>query len=71
MPQGFPFFKTVFGLFTRWGAAGVFILIRDQLRRRVRRSMGKLPHAVATVIGSRSVRVAATVARSVSGFDAG
>jgi transposase len=71
LPQDFPPFKTVFGFFTRWSAAGVFNLIRDQLRRRVRKNMGRSPHAVATVIDSQSVRVAATVPRSTSGYDAG
>nr|WP_307110925.1 IS5 family transposase [Streptomyces demainii] len=71
LPKDFPPFKTVFGFFSRWTAAGVFNLIRDQLRRRIRKSMGKSPHAVAAVIDSQSVRVAATVPKATSGYDAG
>lgn len=71
LPQDYPPFKTVFGFFTRWSAAGIFNLIRDQLRRHIRRTMGTSPHPVAVVIDSQSVRVAATVPRSASGYDAG
>lgn len=71
LPQDYPPFKTVFGFFSRWTAAGVFNLIRDQLRRRIRRAMGTSPHPVAAVINSQSVKVAATVPRSTSGYDAG
>lgn len=61
----------MFGIFTRWSAAGVFDLIRDQLRRCIRRAMGTSPHPVAVVIDSQSVKAAATVLRSTSGYDAG
>jgi transposase len=71
LPQDYPPFKTVFGFYSRWSAAGVFNLIRDQLRRRIRRAMGTSPHPVAAVIDSQSVKVAATVPRSTSGYDAG
>ncbi|MFE7076922.1 IS5 family transposase [Streptomyces sp. NPDC057620] len=71
LPADFPPFKTVLGFFSRWRAAGIFNLIRDQLRRRVRRAMGSSPHPVAVVIDSQSVKVAATVPRSTSGYDAG
>ncbi|MGW6360130.1 IS5 family transposase [Streptomyces sp. NPDC055092] len=71
LPQDYPPFKTVFGFFSRWSATGVFNLIRDQLRRRIRRSMGTFPHPVAVVLDSQSVKVAATVPRSTSGYDAG
>lgn len=71
LPADFPPFQTVFGFFSRWRAAGIFNLIRDQLRRHVRRTMGASPHPVAAVIDSQSVKVAATVPRSTSGYDAG
>lgn len=67
LPGDYPPFKTVFGFFTRWSAPGVFNLIRDQLRRRVRRSTGTSPHVVAAVIDSQSVKVAATVPGATSG----
>lgn len=71
LPSDYPPFKTVFGFFSRWSAAGVFNLVRDQLRRRIRRTMGTSPHPVAAVIDSQSVKVGATVPRSTSGYDAG
>ncbi|UOB08321.1 IS5 family transposase [Streptomyces sp. HP-A2021] len=71
LPADFPPFQTVFGCFSRWRAAGIFNLIRDQLRRQVRRAMRSSPHPVAAVIDSQSVKVAATVPRSTSGFDPG
>ncbi|WP_349307787.1 IS5 family transposase [Streptomyces sp. HNM0645] len=71
LPQDYPPFKTVFGFFSRWSAAGVFNLIRDQLRRRIRRRMGTSPNPVAAVIDSQSVKVAATVPQATSGYDAG
>ncbi|NEA68551.1 IS5 family transposase [Streptomyces sp. SID12488] len=71
LPADFPPFQTVFGFFSRWRAAGIFNLIRDQLRRLVRRVLGTSPHPVAVVIDSQSVKVAATVPRSTSGFDPG
>jgi transposase len=71
LPADFPPFQTVFGFFSRWRAAGIFNLIRDQFRRQVRRAMGASPHPVAAAIDSQSVKVAATVPRSTSGFDPG
>ncbi|MFJ8234074.1 transposase [Streptomyces sp. NPDC094448] len=61
----------MFGFLSRWRAAGVFNLVRGQLRRRVRRAMGTSPHPVAAAIDSQSVKVAATVPRSTSGYDPG
>ncbi|GGS10143.1 hypothetical protein GCM10010252_56590 [Streptomyces aureoverticillatus] len=44
---------------------------RVWLRRRIRRAMGTSPNPVAAVIDSQSVKVAATVPRATSGYDAG
>ena len=44
----------------RWAACGVIGQIRDQLRKRIRREMGKAPGAVATVIDSQSIKAAET-----------
>lgn len=48
----------------RWAAAGVIGQIRDQLRKRIRREMGKAPEAVATVIDSQSIKAAETVGKT-------
>lgn len=55
----------------RWAAAGVVGQIRDQLRKRVRREMGRAPGAVATVIDSQSIKAAETVSKDSRGYDAG
>ena len=55
----------------RWAAAGVIGQIRDALAGRIRRTMGKGPRAVATVIDSQSVKAASTVGRDSRGYDAG
>ncbi|GKQ40714.1 hypothetical protein ALMP_72370 [Streptomyces sp. A012304] len=53
----------------RWAAAGVIGQIRDQLRKRIRRDMGRSPGAVATVIDSQSVKAAETIGRDSRGYD--
>lgn len=45
----------------RWAAVGIVWQIRDQLRKRIRRQMGRAPDAVATVIDSQFVKAAVTV----------
>jgi transposase len=52
-----------------WAAAGVVGQIRDQLRKRIRRQMGRAPGAVATVIDSQSVKAAETVGKDSRGYD--
>lgn len=59
--------RTVYGFRAAVGAVGQ---IRDQVRARVRRRMGRAPRAVATVIDSQSVRAAETVGRDSRGYDA-
>ncbi|GHD25982.1 hypothetical protein GCM10010335_11880 [Streptomyces galbus] len=55
----------------RWAACGGVGHIRDQLRTRMRREMGKAPGAVATVIDPQSVQAASTVGKDSRGYDAG
>lgn len=55
----------------RWVAAGVIGQIRDQLRKRIRREMGRAPGAVATVIDSQPVKAAETVGKDFRVYDAG
>src|SRR5690242_18621195 len=54
----------------RWAAAGVIGQIRDQLRKRIRREMGRAPGAGATVIDSQSVKAAEPVGKESRGYDA-
>lgn len=71
LPKDFPPWRTCYGFMARWAAAGVVGQIRDQLRKRIRREMGKAPGAVATVIDSQSVKAAETVGKDSRGYDAG
>ncbi|MFI1845781.1 transposase [Streptomyces microflavus] len=52
-----------------WAGDGVVGQIRDQLRKRIRREMGRSPGAVATVIDSQSFKAAETVGRDSRGYD--
>ena len=71
LPNDFPPWRTCYGFMARWAAAGVIGQIRDQLRKRIRREMGRAPGAVATVIDSQSVKAADTVGKDSRGYDAG
>ena len=71
LPKDFPPWRTCYGFMARWAAAGVIGQIRDQLRKRIRREMGRAPGAVATVIDSQSVKAADTVGKASRGYDAG
>lgn len=70
LPKDFPPWRTCYNFMARWAAAGVIGQIRDQLRKRVRRDMGRAPGAVATIIDSQSVKAAETVGRDSRGYDA-
>lgn len=70
LPNDFPPWRTCYGFLARWTAAGVVGQIRDQLRKRIRRQMGRAPGAVATIIDSQSVKAAETVGRHSRGYDA-
>lgn len=69
LPKDFPPWRTCYGFMARWAAAGVVGQIRDQLRKRIRRDMGRAPGAVATVIDSQSVKAAETVGKDSRGYD--
>jgi transposase len=68
LPKDFPPWRTCYGFMARWAAAGIVGQIRDQLRKRIRREMGRAPGAVATVIDSQSVKAAETVGRDSRGL---
>ncbi len=67
--QGFPLWWTCYGFMARWAAVGVIGQIRDQLRKRIRREMGRAPGVVATVIDSQSVKAVETVGKDSRGYD--
>jgi transposase len=68
-PSDFPPWRTVYNFFERWARTGVIAAIRDQLRERVRRKMGRCPNAVTLVIDSQSVKAAETVSKATRGYD--
>ena len=70
LPREYPPFQTVYGFYTRWAAAGVVGILRDQLRARIRLAAGGTPNAVAVVIDSQSVKAAETVGAATRGYDA-
>ncbi|MFI6037989.1 transposase [Streptomyces sp. NPDC051315] len=71
LAQGLPALAHVYGFMARWAARGVVGQIRDHLRMRIRREMGRAPGAVATVIDSQSIKPADTVGKDSRGNDAG
>jgi transposase len=71
MPADFPPWRTVFGFFQRWAAAGVVAHIRDHLHQQVRIREGKNPRSVAVILDSQSVKGAETVGAATRGYDAG
>jgi transposase len=71
LPAEFPPVKTVYGIFRRWAAAGVWVRLHDALRDRSRLRAGRRPTPTAAVIDSASVRGADTVPARSRGYDAG
>jgi transposase len=71
LPAEFPPVKTVYGIFRRWAAAGVWVRLHDALRDRTRLHAGRRPTPTAAVIDSASVRGADTVPARSRGYDAG
>jgi transposase len=71
LPAEFPPAKTVYGIFRRWAAAGVWARIHDALRDRARLRAGRQPAPTAAVIDSASIRGADTVPARSRGYDAG
>jgi transposase len=71
LPAEFPPYQTVYGLFRRWAATGVWQQVHDALRDLVRLYAGRDPLPTAAVIDSASVRGADTVPSRSRGYDAG
>ena len=69
VPADFPPWRTVYGLYQRWNAAGVTIALHDALRAQVRLAAGRAAEPTAAVLDSQSVRAAATVPKASRGWD--
>ena len=63
----FPPRSTVFGVFTRWRELGVWDVVHDALRDRIRIRAGRKAEPTAAIIDSQSVRAAETVGSPVAG----
>ena len=69
LPSDFPPWRTVYGIYRRWNAAGATIALHDALRARARQAAGRKAEPTAAVIDSQSVRAAPTVPKPSRGWD--
>jgi putative transposase len=56
LPRDFPPWNTVFVMFKRWSAKGIFEKAHERLRVRHRQDLGKAGRATAAIIDSQSVK---------------
>lgn len=71
LPADFPPAMTVYDVFRRWAAAGVWQRVHDALRDLVRVHAGRNPLPTAAIVDSQTVRGADTVPGAGAGYDAG
>ncbi|MEU0633004.1 transposase [Streptomyces sp. NPDC005989] len=71
LPAGFPPYRRVHAFARRWQATGLLAEFHDRLRDRVREKEGRAVDPTAAIVDSRSLRAAANIPRSTSGWDGG
>ncbi|MEU7169846.1 IS5 family transposase [Streptomyces morookaense] len=71
LPKDFPPFKRVHAFARRWQVTGLLSEFHDRLRDRVRVKEGRKTDPSAAIVDSQSVRAAAGIPRSTSGWDGG
>ncbi|MGC4986994.1 IS5 family transposase [Streptomyces sp. DT193] len=71
LPADFPPYRRVHAFARRWQATGLLAEFHDRLRDRVRDQEGRAVDPTAAIVDSQSVRAAANIPRSTSGWDGG
>ncbi|MEU2339062.1 IS5 family transposase [Streptomyces sp. NPDC013172] len=71
LPADFPPYRRVHAFARRWQVTGLLAELHDRLRDKVRRMEGRAPDPTAAIVDSQSVRAAANIPRSTSGWDGG
>ncbi|MFD7409901.1 transposase [Streptomyces sp. NPDC059866] len=71
LPADFPPYRRVHAFARRWQATSLLAELHDRLRDRVRQKEGREVDPTAAIVDSQSVRAAANVPRSTSGWDGG
>ncbi|MFI1292459.1 IS5 family transposase [Streptomyces sp. NPDC020792] len=71
LPADFPPYRRVHAFARRWQVTGLLAEFHDRLRDRVREKEGRTVDPTAAIVDSQSVRAAANIPRSTSGWDGG
>ncbi|GGX46587.1 hypothetical protein GCM10010353_71430 [Streptomyces chryseus] len=71
LPADFPPYRRVHAFARRWQLNGLLAEFHDRLRDRIREREGRTQDPTAAIVDSQSVRAAANIPRSTSGWDGG
>ncbi|WP_234338058.1 IS5 family transposase [Streptomyces sp. NRRL WC-3725] len=71
LPADFPPYRRVHAFARRWQVTGLLAKLHDRLRDKVRQKEGRTVDPTAAIVDSQSVRAAANIPRSTSGWDGG
>ncbi|MFF8592823.1 transposase [Streptomyces sp. NPDC015220] len=71
LPVDFPPYRRVHAFARRWQVPGLLAELHDRLRDRVREKEDRSPDPTAAIADSQSLRAAANIPRSTSGWDGG